>query len=200
MKEELKANDLTLITIKSTHDSLLIKNNSINDVEKEISAHIKNESYVVAYMDFGVLIGKFIDGKFSFYREKEIEPKYLQRIRVFSKDEELLLWRNGTGFKGRKRIDGDGDKEIEVVEAHQLLWGTRSRSLDKNYFEVFENRAARLTLPFNDVNVDVKSKPRNRVFIKTRNYITYNKIGQAGYCDCRFVGFSDGENYLEERR
>jgi CRISPR-associated protein (TIGR03984 family) len=200
MKAEIKANDLNLTRIKSESTPVLIKNNNIGDFEKEISENIKKESYVVAYLDFGVLIGKFINGKFSFYEEKEIEPKYLQRIRIFSRDDELLLWRNSTGFKGRMRIDGSGNEQIEVVEAHQLLWGTRSKFLDENYFEVFENRAARLILPFNDVKVNVKSKPRNRIFIKTRNYITYNSVGQAGYCDCRFMGFTDGENYLEDRR
>lgn len=200
MKKELKANNLKLISIRSRYDTLFIKNTNMDNFEREISTNINNESYVVAYMDFGVLIGKIINGKFSFYKEEVIEPKYIQRIRIFSKDNELLLWRNGIGFKGRVRIDGDGNDEIEVVEAHQLLWGTKSRFLGKNHFEIFESRAARLILPFNDVNIDVKSNPRNRIFIKTRNYIKYNDVGQANYCDCRFMGFTDGESYLDERR
>jgi len=80
-------------------------------------------SFVVAYLDYKVLIGKFTNGSFSFFNNETIEPNILQRIRIFNKNEELLLWRSEGILKGRYRKDDDG-VEVWAVDNYQVLFGT----------------------------------------------------------------------------
>ena len=50
-----------------------------------------------------------------------------------------------------------------------------------------EARGTEIYLPYRFKN------PINKLMkIKTRNYIGYNELGQAGYMDCRFVCFCEG--------
>ncbi len=189
----MKNNGLELIKINSKVRAIP----EINDVERIISEHIKIRSFVVAYMDYVVLAGRYENGKFIFYNGEAFEQKYLQRIRVFNKTEELLIWRGSDGLKGRLRIDSDGEN-TEAVEAHQVLFGTRTdnKTLD-GFTKISEERGTILVLPFNDLNIDIKRDKRKRIFIKTRNYIDYNKVHQATYIDTRFVSFTDDRDDLD---
>jgi CRISPR-associated protein (TIGR03984 family) len=184
----MKNNGLKLIKLNSK----AIELPPINDVTKIISEHIKINSFVVAYMDYTVLAGRYENAKFIFYKGETLEQKYLQRIRVFNKTEELLIWRTGNEFKGRLRIDGDGEN-TDAVEAHQVLFGTDKKSLG-DFTEIYEARGTKIILPFSDLIIDNK---RKRIFIKTRNYIDYNEIHQATYVDTRFVTFTDDRDDLD---
>jgi len=173
-------NGLKLDKIKSE-----LKNDitSLNDIQR----YIKTDSIVVAYLDYTVLVGLYKNSKFEFHDTAfDIikNSQYIQKIRIFNKDEEFLLWRSGNGFKGRYRKDEKGD-EIDVVDAEQVLFGTKAEPLG-NFTKLTEKRGTELILPFTGLTVDDK---KNRVFIKTRNYISYNEAHQATYIDCRFMGF-----------
>lgn len=183
----MKNNGLELIKINSE----VIYFSNIENVEKVISENITMKSFVVAYMDYAVMTGRYKNGNFIFYNNETLEQKYIQRIRVFNETEELLIWRSSNGFKGRLRIDSLGE-DIEAVEAHQVLFGTRKKSLG-DFTEIYEDRGTKIILPFSDLTVD-KDK---RIFIKTRNYIDYNEVCQATCVDARFVSFTNGKNDLE---
>lgn len=194
METKLEANGLRWEKIKSEIIPLPFTAAGEADTGKIIPGNIKDESSVVAYMDFCILIGRYRDGQFFFYKEDTFEYRYLRRLRVFNPREELLLWRSGAGFNGRMRRDESGEKEVEVVETHQVLFGTIAKPRgDKGFTEISEDRGTRLILPFEKLNIDNK---RKRIFIKTRNYITYNELCQAGYSDCRFLCFTDGKEPL----
>lgn len=161
-------------------------NNYIHDT---FNGNKMSRTYVVAYLDYKVLVGLFED-ELVFYLNERFDPKYLNRLRVFNEDSELLLLREKPSFfKGRLRNDrsnGQGE-EIEVVDTLQVLWGTRKVEIeDKKWVQITEERGTSLTLPFayDEFNIDDKQK---RVKLKTRHYIQYNTLGQAGYFDCRFM-------------
>lgn len=149
----------------------------------------KNNGFCVVYLDYKVLIGKYIEGKFIFHDNEIFKPKYIQKIRIFNENQELFLWRKNEGeFRGRLRIDGSGI-DIDVVDARQILWGTKpDPSFIGEFSKISEDRGTELILPLEDIFVD---NGQNRVHIRTRNYIDYNENEQAGYADCRFVEFTD---------
>jgi len=106
----LESNGLKLHIIKSKKP---VPINGMNDIHN----YIKTDSLVVVYLDYTVLVGRYKNKGFEFYNNYSLDdPKYIQRLRIFNEDEELLLWRSGSGFKGRYRKDEDGD-EIDVVDA-----------------------------------------------------------------------------------
>jgi CRISPR-associated protein (TIGR03984 family) len=79
---------------------------------------------------------------------------------------------------------------MDVVVANQVLFGTRKgKNCNERFTEITEDRGTSLILPFANFSVDDK---RNRIHIKTHNYVGYNTVNQAIYVDCRFVGFTDG--------
>jgi CRISPR-associated protein (TIGR03984 family) len=181
----MEANGLKLHKIKSS------TKDNISNID-DIKIHIKTDSLVVAYLDYKVLIGRYKNNTFKFYDttfDITKNSQYVQKIRIFNKDEELLLWRSDGGFKGRYRKDGDGD-EIDVVDAAQVLFGTEAKDLQNGFTKITETRGTEIILHFPFKELDVKDKIEGkRVFIQTRNYVAYNEAFQATYGDCRFVGF-----------
>ncbi len=185
-KNDKVNNRLSLNQIKS--ESKPLEYDGTKGLKDLISKEISDKSFIVAYLDNEVLIGTYENGNLDFYQNKAIDPKFIQRLRVFNKDKELLLWRTNNGFKGRYRKDGDGD-EIDVVDAEQVLFGTDKENLG-NFTKLFEKRGTEIILPFTELDVKDKIEGK-RVFIQTRNYIDYNKAHQATYVDCRFMGFTN---------
>lgn len=137
--------------------------------------------YFVAYLDYKVLIGKFCAT--SFQGEK-FDPKFVQRLRLFHQSKELYIWRQDKNtFCSRLRVDGQGD-DVDVIDAWQVIYGTKIKD-----GVLTEDRGTHLVIPFTDIKEsDLPIK------IHTRNYIGYNKLGQAGYEDCRFVAFTTNDN------
>ena len=158
-----------------------------NDLRKSISEIIAEKSFVVVYLDYKVLIGTYENGDFLFYEDEKFEDKFVQRIRVFNEKDEFYAWRTSNGFRVRLRQDFQGEKTEEVVEAYQALFGTESNALN-GYTKIEEQRGTKLILPLTNLKID---DSKNRLFIKTHNYIDYNELHQATYYDCRFVSFEN---------
>jgi CRISPR-associated protein (TIGR03984 family) len=178
-----KANGLELYLIKSKVEPL-----SINNLEHALSL-FNSTGYAVAYLDYKVLIGKVNNNGFEFFNNEKIEEKYIQKLRLFNDDKELLIWRDNNGLKGRLRIDGEGE-ETFAVDACQLLWGTKKDKLGNGWIKLFEDRGTELILPY-DEGVIIDNK-RSRLFIMTRNYISFHPgTNQATYFDCRFIKFTN---------
>lgn len=186
----LKSNGLTLHTIKSELKEI----EKIDTIEQEAVKWMKTNAsfFVVAYLDHTVLIGQYNDKGFNFHNNALYDDRYVQKIRIFDKDKELLIWRSGNGFKGRYREDRDGD-EVDVVDVKQVLFGTDKEDLKNGFTRISEKRGTEIILPFTGLEVNDKDK---RVFIQTRNYIGYNEAHQATYIDCRFMGFMNNEKPL----
>lgn len=170
-------NGLTLINIKSKAEKVEI--NTIDDIKN----YIKNNSFVVAYLDNEVLFGNYNNGEWLFYQNKFIDLKYLKRIRIFNKDEEVHIWYSNGKLQGRYRTDVEGE-ETDIIEVNQVIFGTNFQK-HGNYTILTEERGVQVILP-GDWQVDNK---KNRVAVKTRYYIEYLNGYQASYCDSRFVEF-----------
>ncbi|MFN3479883.1 MAG: CRISPR-associated protein Csx19 [Thermodesulfovibrionales bacterium] len=180
----MKEKGLELKKIRSTCRLI----GSIKHIYETVAQCFSEEAYTVIYLDYKVLIGRFKDSRFHNYNNESFEDTYLQRLRVFDGNKEVYIWRDGDGFKGRLRIDGEGD-ETDAIDAYQVVFGTKSWPLDGGYSRLTEDRGTELIVPIADLAVDNDKK---RLFLKTRNYIGYTPTDQAGYVDCRFVGFSIG--------
>jgi len=190
-----------LITIKSKVDGCdqVCSLRTAGELTAFIGSNFIGPGFCVAYLDYRVLVGRYEQknekdeegGQMFFYRNRQVEPRFLQRLRVFNQERELLIWRAQGGFRWRLRTDGgagdtqDGGKEVDVVEAEQILWGTRTEIIGGGWTRIYEDRGTEIILPGEYLKVDLN----NRVKLVTRNYIEYNDLGQAGYVDCRFVKF-----------
>ncbi len=178
--------------IPPDHPFEIVKDELISTVAQYIHSDSHLTTFFVAYLDYGVRIGCYEKNQFVLSENEPLVPDYFQRLRVFDRKKELLLWRTTKGFQGRLREDEiDNAEFVDMIEVQQVLFGTRAKPLDtKNFTEIREDRGTRLILPFQDLNVDTQQQ---RIWIKTRNYIDYiEKTGQATYTDCRFVSFTDG--------
>lgn len=152
--------------------------------------------YVVAYLDYGVLVGVFSEGTFSFRDSASFEPQFLQKIRVFNGERELLAWRaEGRALKGRLRVDRpcaqeDAEGAVSCIDAAQYLWG-ETAELNGKWLTLWEKRGIAVTVPVNDTS---GINARTKVKVLLRNYIDYvPETGQAGYNDCRMMGIEPVE-------
>jgi len=152
------------------------------------------DGYCIAYLDYTVLIGKYQNEQLIFAIENEFDPLYLQRLRVFNLQKEFHLWRTfSRTFNTRLRVDGKEGEEIEFIDVDQLVWGSKEESLEPknnvNFIKLFNERGMEIVLPEISSSKINKSNNNNRLFIRSRNYISYNDLYQPEYFDQRLVEF-----------
>jgi CRISPR-associated protein (TIGR03984 family) len=153
------------------------------------------KAFAVAWMHYAVRIGTWHRGGFHFHDRSGLPLKHTIRLRVFDNDGELFIWKTRQGLKGRLRRDDRQGNGTHVVEAIQVLFGTKILDYSlESYTKITEDRGTTLVLPFSGIHLDDK---QSRMFIKTHNYVGYNKINQATYDDCRFVSFRDVRGDLD---
>ncbi|NLU11096.1 MAG: TIGR03984 family CRISPR-associated protein [Tepidanaerobacter acetatoxydans] len=182
-------NGLKLANIKSTSKPMELNIASWQDLQKNINENFKEKSYAVVYLDYKVLIGKINEKNLKFYNDEVFDPKFIVKMRVFNEEKELLLWRQDEyKFEGRMRLDNEGDNIQYFVEVDQVLWGN-PKSINNEWTVLKEARGTEIYIPYLYKPEYSSSK---RLAIRTRNYVGYNEIGQAGYTDCRFVSFCEG--------
>ncbi|MCH7974161.1 MAG: hypothetical protein IH949_09795, partial [Bacteroidetes bacterium] len=118
-------NGLKLLQIKSTAKPVAafkVEGLNYETLQNKIKEFIKSPSFCVVYLDYIVLIGRFSD-TFSFYSNVPFEPKFIQKMRMFNKTEELFLWRSEGTLTARYRKDVEGN-DCNVIDAEQVLFGT----------------------------------------------------------------------------
>ena len=178
---------LELLNIQSKDEVWKQKIEHYENIEKLFANYNLKNGYIVVYLNYEVKIGILEDGKMRFYRDEIFDSKYILKLRVFNEREELLIWKeNGNYYNVRYRVDGKGEN-VKTIEADQVLWGTKSMPLGQEWVKLYESRGTELIL----------SRPQkalakdgdNWMKIKTRNYIGFDVLGQAGYVDSRFVSF-----------
>lgn len=179
----MNKNGMQMLEIKSKTELI----EGVSDIKSLISERFQSEATAIIYLDYKVLIGIYKDRGFHFYNSETFDDRFIQTARVFDNDKELLIWRTADGFKARMRIDKEGE-DTTVVDARQVLFGTRARPLGSEFTELAEDRGTRLIVPLVNLHIDAGKK---RLFLYTRNYVGFNEASQAGYVDCRFVAISD---------
>lgn len=188
-QNKISKNGLDLITSKTKVEPCNdVDVSNYDSLEQFLSKNFKENGFIVAYLDYAVLIRKFQNGKIVLFNEEDkFDPTFIQKLRLFNKMSELLIWRTEGKWKARLRIDEEG-LEMKIIEANQVLFGTTA-DVQNGITTLTEGRGTEIILPFEINGVDTQ---KNRVKIKTRNYIDFNKLGQAGYVDCRLVEFTFG--------
>lgn len=180
MKNENNSiNGLRIHQTKSKVDPI----NSIASMD-EVKSLIEKDSFVAAYLNDKVIIGKYSQKEFTFYNNHQLELTAIQRVRIFNENEELMLWRSEDKFVGRHRKDSEGD-QTWFVENDQVLFGTKSEDLG-GYTQLTEDRGTEVIVPLTGIILSKENK-KARVKVTTRNYIGYNEIHQATYVDNRLV-------------
>ena len=138
--------------------------------------------WLIAWLDYAVLIG-VIDGGSLRLREP-LEPAYLQELRLFGESGEWRLWRDGTAFGARRRVDGSG-AEAEVLADDQALWGTAARPSGAGWTEIAEARGIRYAVPAAVRESDLPLR------LRVRHYLAFDESGVAGVADSRLVAIGD---------
>ena len=185
-------NGLTLSKVKS---KVKIIEFNENNLLYKINKIFRMDGFYIAYLDYGILMGRYIDKNFKTPNDIMFKKKFIQKIRIFNEQQELLIWKSNGVFLGRCRKDGDSlenGTETDIVVSNQVLFGTRISSHIKDEYTILtEERGTEIILPF--LNLHIKENDiKSRVKIKTINYIGYNSIHHAEYIDSRFTNFTFG--------
>ncbi|SHF45132.1 CRISPR-associated protein, TIGR03984 family [Caldanaerobius fijiensis DSM 17918] len=144
------------------------------------------EGFVIFFMVNEIVAGKIENFNILYYDRDKLDVKYLLKGRIFNKGKEIYLY----SFKEnmyRKRIidDENNNGNIEYIDAEHKVWGNRVTKLNDDWIKLEDNRGIKLILPLKFKSSDTD------YFIKTRNYIGFNEVGQAGFIDSRFVDFTE---------
>jgi CRISPR-associated protein (TIGR03984 family) len=186
----MKNNGLEYNNLKTSSTSVTIQS------DKDILDNAPDNSWFIAYLYHRVVIGQIKNGKFDYHPYAKIPNDVtllnFLKLRVFNEDSELFVWKtNLGGYKARLRIDGTG-QEQGVVDAKQVLFGTKAEKLDQKYSILKEDRGTEIILPLSELGIneiDI-NKGKGRLCIHTRSYIGFiEETGQATYEDVRFVEF-----------
>jgi CRISPR-associated protein (TIGR03984 family) len=187
----MKTNGLTYLTLKTSSPNVTINS------EQDILDNAPDKAWFIAYLYHRVVIGKFENKQFVYYNQENDDVKLsnILKLRVFNEDCELFVWKTSLGgYRARLRTDVQGSEQ-GIVEAKQVLFGTKAEQLANGYTKLTEDRGTEIILPITNLIVDKNDK---RLCIKTRSYIGYiEKTGQATYEDVRFVDFV---KYEEEKQ
>lgn len=111
----------------------LLSNISQNEAEWQIKECFPQKAIVYAVLDFEVCFGIYENGCLSVGLKGQTNPvlldwKYLQELRIFDEEKELLLVPSANGWSGRIRRDmEDAARDEEageyIVDEYQKLWG-----------------------------------------------------------------------------
>lgn len=181
----MEKNGLKLLQIESDTAYPEIKIDNFERFLESISIIFKEDGFVIAYLDYKVLIGKYQNKEFRFYNEQKFDLSFVKKIRIFNENKELHIWKQGSSLKARLRVDKEG-KSTNAVDVNQVIWGTDMHPLENGFTTLTEERGTEIIVPFENLAINDK---KNRLAILTRNYIKYNDNGQATYNDVRFVQF-----------
>jgi len=197
VKNKIVNNGLALLALATdVTDCGEIGNDDLKNINKFISQKFaeENPDYAVCYLNYGIRFARWEHDTLVFY-EDGLDLEHLQLARIFNKNRELKIWKSDSGLQYRLRIDSEGE-EYCAVEAEQILWGTRTKKLNKNWIRLYEDRGTELKVPLAIEIPEGQEVPDPRVCIKTRNYIGYLDNGQASLEDCRFMAI--GKKLIEE--
>ncbi|MEI7526876.1 MAG: CRISPR-associated protein Csx19 [Mariniphaga sp.] len=192
----MTTNGLEFKTLATTSKPVIIQNDG------DIINNAPENAWFVAYLDHRVVIGRLIDETWSYYQQSENDVilRNIQKLRVFNKDAELLVWRTRLGgYNARLKTDCPGEGQ-KVVDATQVMFGTEAEMIDGSYMKLTEKRGTEIVLPGKDLGISAAevNDRKGRLCIHTRSYIgVIATTGQATYNDVRFVEFV---KYQEEAK
>ena len=155
------------------------------ELEKILREKI-SEGIVVAWQIQSVVWGIFDGEKILLKENAAPDVDDWLECRVFNRQEEIHLKRDGKIFVGRFVRDDDGDGDF-YVDSFSRLWGERTNSAGNWITLTDKPRKISMTLPctFDD---------KKFYGLTTRNYIGSDEAtGLSGYVDYRFVAIEPAD-------
>lgn len=102
----------------------------------------------------------------------ELRGMTVQQCRIFGKGGEILIWREGSQFRGRI-VQEDDTRNLDMWDEQHLLWGTRVVEERERFSLLEEGQQG----PQHAVPIVV---PRGRrAALVVRHYVGHDKNGQA---------------------
>lgn len=148
-------------------------------------------NWMLAHADDGVIWGEIRDDGLHLSSDAfpDISPPLravtLQQARLLGRTAELLLWRDGAGWRARVIQDGTGENGEYYDESH-LLWGDRAEDHKDGFLLLRQgNEGLRHAPPLPQ---DAPLPARLRV----RHYLAYDPDGQAYIAFSRLVALQKG--------
>ena len=179
MAEE-RQKKLVLTERKSKIEEVFLTSKAMDILVDKANAGM--EYQVVAHCVNEIKMGWYKDGSFIFADGDSVNDAYLQQMRVFNDNEEILIKKTGHNYWVRKISDTCGS-DVKTVDSTSTIFGKRadSNNLPDDFVMVYEpGRKVKLILP-------VKEKSE-KYCVTTRSYITYDdNTGQSGYGYYRYV-------------
>lgn len=137
-------------------------------------------AWLIAWLDYAVVVDAVVPGRPC---RAELDPRWLQELRLFCSRGEWRIWRTGDGFAGRRRIDGEGEAG-DVLDDDQSLWGTKAEPDGQGGTTISEARGIRYRGPVSLRDDDLPLR------LSVRQYLTYDEDGLVGVADARLVGLA----------
>lgn len=143
--------------------------------------------WLLAHADDGVIWGEVRDD--GLHLSSDVFPQVspllravtLQQARLFGPDAELLIWKDGDGWRARLIQDGVGEGGEYYDEFH-LFWGTKIEASEDGFVLLRDGKEGLLHAP----PLPDDAKPPVR--LKIRHYISYDSDGQAYIAYSRLTG------------
>ncbi len=163
---------------------LQVEENFVEDgLDDILKTYESGKYFVVAHYVHQVRLGRFDDGELSFADGEIPEEKYLQEIRLFNAEREILIRKACVGYLVRVLDDSTTTgKEVSAVDTKGNFFGDRIAAESTAEYACLyeEGRKIKLMVP-------VTAEAEHYALV-TRSYIEYDQeTGQAGYGRYRFV-------------
>lgn len=184
--------------LKIQHGRSACQNVTISLSADELTAKLRElmmkPAVIVIWGTQDIVWGKWdtdgIDGIRMARPDAGTDAALWQEIRVFNKDAELHLRRDGSTMSGRFVTDTDGEA-IDYIDTFSRFWGERDseeNDVPAGFARLIDaSRKLTLTVPYGNGSA-------SRLGLTTRNYIGFDEsTGLAGYADYRFVSIDSAE-------
>jgi len=155
--------------------------------------HFCRNGRVILYLDNKIVWGYFQDSAFRFAEQEDFDPVNLQKLRLYDREGEFLIWRVEPGiFRARLRDDTSGGKCL-VHDSFPLLAGSSIDDAGRGFQLVREDRGVRFHLPLEE------SSCIGDLRLHLRYYLDFQEHSdQAEYVDVRFVEVVEGSESEKE--
>ena len=173
-----------------------LKDISLREAKQQAAKLFTQKAYLYAVLDFAVCFGIYEQDDFFVGLADATDPtpldwEYLQELRIFDREKELLLVPSDGGWNGRIRIDdGEDDSAKEyVLDECQKLWG----KLDPEngipgWSLLASERGTRIQIPMNpgelgsEAAICVRRYMRIPDVLKSEELVFENDIRMADVC------------------
>lgn len=145
--------------------------------------------YLLAHADDGVIWGRVdADGLHTSHGIVPASPPLrtstLQQARLFGPAGELLLWREGDGWRARHVADAPGN-DNDYIDETQILWGDTAEGDEDGFTRLRDGSQGMRHAP--PIIVTAEQLEHHKLRLCVRHYITENDDSEASITLSRLV-------------